>query len=149
MAYIFTIANITQSLVLFILWCAKNDKLKDSIHKSMSGAPQWLPECIRGSKPVPNDRCTGPQAQAAHLFAIAANGGVMAAPPSPMIRASGHHHNGPLQGSQSGSLSQLTVGTPINASSHTYQSPPPGIAHHQTCYAMLTCFVRSTNALMD
>ena len=99
---------------------------------------KWLPECIRGAKPMPADH-SAQAAQAAHLFSIAANGGVMAAPPSPMIRASGHHHNGPLQHQQglNPTGSQLSVGTP-SAPHLTYQTPPPGIAHHQKVPSSLT-----------
>ena len=50
-----------------------------------------------------------------------------------MIRASGHHHKGQLPAglNQAGSLQQLSVGTPTQTPHLTYQSPPPGIAHHQ------------------
>ncbi|CAG2163725.1 unnamed protein product, partial [Oppiella nova] len=73
-----------------------NRKMRDGLHKSMSGAPQWLPECIRGSKALPPD-ATQTGGQTAHMFTIGANGGVIGAPPSPMIRASGHHHKSHYQ----------------------------------------------------
>jgi hypothetical protein len=138
LAYLFTIGNIIQAIVLFIYCCAKNDKVRDGIHKSMSGA-SWLPECIRGSKPLPPDATqTG---QTAHLFAIAANG--VMTPPSPMIRPSGHHHGS--QQTTGGSLQQLSVGT--NTQTHlTYQTPPPGIAHTSALSAhhrmLILCFMR-------
>ena len=148
LVYLFLIGNIIQALVFFIYWFARNYKLKDGKHKSISAdnAPQWMPECIRGSKQLPSDgRAQG--GQTADLFSIATQNGVLGAPPSPMIRASGHHHNGHLgshQGlNQAGSLQQLSVGTPTQTPHLTYQTPPPGIAHHQQKRNYLSHFILS------
>ena len=79
---IFFLTNLFQAIGLFIISFAKNDRVKNSICKSLSSIG-WLPNFVKSTNAEPNVRPPAPSL-AAYFYSL--NPSHLISPPSPIIK---------------------------------------------------------------